>query len=62
MMCKAINDIEIFDGMGRLQSATSRKQGEGFYEINVSKLRAWPLHDKNDEAPVVVKTFKFMKM
>lgn len=58
---QTINDIEIFDGMGRLQSATSRKQGEGFYEINVSSLRPGLYMIKTRSASGV-KTFKFMKM
>lgn len=58
---QSVNDIKIYDGMGRLQAAMSRKQGEGYYEINISGLKPG-IYLINARTAVGVKTFKFMKM
>jgi hypothetical protein len=58
---QTINDIEVYDGIGKLNTISSRRIGDSFYEINVSRL---PRGVYLIKAKTVrgVKTFKFIKM
>ena len=57
---QGINNLQVFDEVGKLVRASCKKLGEGYYEINVSPLApgVYLVNAKTDHG---TETFKFIK-
>jgi hypothetical protein len=58
---QTINDIEIYDEIGKVKTTSSRRISDGFYEINISRLPRGVYVIKAKTA-AGMQTFKFIKM